>query len=229
MSIYYRCHELAWRYSLWYSAGVLSVAFGGLLAYAIAKMRGIGGYDGWRWIFIIEGLFTFCLDALFKVWAPNWPEQSTKLLTPQEKDLLERRPQLDKSSEAKCTGSIARHFFGFSRIGKSGSASSCSLPYRTCRAHAVLRSYDPQGNGLHGFSGAGSYWAVAGIVGLIVAWVSDRLRDRYALIMLAVVLGSIGLILLLCGQYVSVSVRYVSLFFIVTRQPSIKSSSFLGY
>lgn len=47
MSFYYQRHELAWRYSIWYVAGMLAIAFGGFLAYAIAKMHGIGGYNGW--------------------------------------------------------------------------------------------------------------------------------------------------------------------------------------
>jgi hypothetical protein len=33
-------------------------AFSGLLAYAIVKMDGVGGLEGWRWIFILEGLLT---------------------------------------------------------------------------------------------------------------------------------------------------------------------------
>jgi hypothetical protein len=32
----------------------LAGSFGGLLAAAIALMDGIGGKDGWAWIFIIE-------------------------------------------------------------------------------------------------------------------------------------------------------------------------------
>lgn len=35
----------------------LSGAFSGLLAAAIRQMDGVGGYAGWRWIFIIEGAY----------------------------------------------------------------------------------------------------------------------------------------------------------------------------
>ena len=31
----------------------LAGAFGGILAWGIAHMRGVGGYNGWRWIFIL--------------------------------------------------------------------------------------------------------------------------------------------------------------------------------
>lgn len=35
----------------------LSGAFSGLLAAGITQMDGVGGYAGWRWIFIIEGAY----------------------------------------------------------------------------------------------------------------------------------------------------------------------------
>ncbi|KAF5534158.1 tartrate transporter [Fusarium phyllophilum] len=38
----------------------------GLFAYAIAKMDGIGGQGGWRWIFFIEGIFTIVMS--FVTW-----------------------------------------------------------------------------------------------------------------------------------------------------------------
>ncbi|CAH0017059.1 unnamed protein product [Clonostachys rhizophaga] len=46
------------RMSLLYCAAAMSGAFSGLLAAAIAKMSGIAGYNGWRWIFITEGILT---------------------------------------------------------------------------------------------------------------------------------------------------------------------------
>jgi len=37
-----------------FSASILAGSFGGLLAFAIAKMNGLSGKPGWAWIFIIE-------------------------------------------------------------------------------------------------------------------------------------------------------------------------------
>lgn len=36
-----------------YGAAAMSGAFSGLLAAAIAEMRGLGGLLGWQWIFIL--------------------------------------------------------------------------------------------------------------------------------------------------------------------------------
>lgn len=58
LSAYYPRFELQWRLGVLLCSTALASAFGGLLAYAIAGMAGTGGYLGWRWIFIIEGLIS---------------------------------------------------------------------------------------------------------------------------------------------------------------------------
>lgn len=58
-----------------------------LLAYALGNMAGIGGYNGWRWIFIVEGLATVLLAALSKLFIPDWPE-TAKFLNTEERELL---------------------------------------------------------------------------------------------------------------------------------------------
>lgn len=46
ISMYYKRQELQWRMSMFFCASTLAGAFGGLLAYAFAKMAGIAGYGG---------------------------------------------------------------------------------------------------------------------------------------------------------------------------------------
>ena len=53
-------------------------------------MAGIGGYNGWRWIFIIEGLVTVLVACIAKIFVVDWPETS-KFLSPSERTLLLRR------------------------------------------------------------------------------------------------------------------------------------------
>lgn len=47
--MYYTRFELQWRLSLFFSASIIAGAISGLLAYAIANMKGVGGYNAWRW------------------------------------------------------------------------------------------------------------------------------------------------------------------------------------
>ncbi|TXT13282.1 hypothetical protein VHUM_00649 [Vanrija humicola] len=60
-STWYPRHMLQVRIAIFYTASALAGAFSGLLAFALAKMHGLGGYAGWSWIFIIEGLATTLL------------------------------------------------------------------------------------------------------------------------------------------------------------------------
>ena len=94
ISMYYKRYELQLRVSLFFSASILAGAFSGLLAYGIAHMGGVANYGAWRWIFILEGLFT-CLVAVVGYWTiPDWPE-TAKFLVPHERELLIRRLALD--------------------------------------------------------------------------------------------------------------------------------------
>jgi MFS family permease len=92
ISMYYKRYELQWRLSVFFAASILAGAFGGLFAYALAHMDGIGGYRGWRWIFIIEGLLTIVVVLSLKVFGgiADWPE-SAQFLTPDEKVLVLQR------------------------------------------------------------------------------------------------------------------------------------------
>lgn len=46
IGMYYKRHELQWRLSVFFCAAILAGAVGGLLAFALVKMGGLGGYAG---------------------------------------------------------------------------------------------------------------------------------------------------------------------------------------
>lgn len=53
LSMWYKRNEQHYRVALFFSAASLAGAFGGILAYGIGFMGGIGGLGAWRWIFIL--------------------------------------------------------------------------------------------------------------------------------------------------------------------------------
>ena len=57
-------------------------------------MAGISGYNGWRWIFIIEGLLTVVVAAIAYPFIADWPE-TAKFLNADERQLLLRRMDED--------------------------------------------------------------------------------------------------------------------------------------
>lgn len=62
--MWYCRHEAQLRQALFFSAASIAGAFSGLLAFAISKMDGVGSLEGWRWIFILEGLLTVVVAVI---------------------------------------------------------------------------------------------------------------------------------------------------------------------
>ncbi|CAF0905850.1 unnamed protein product [Adineta steineri] len=95
LSSWYKRRELSWRISILFSAAALAGAFGGVLAYGISQMRGIGGQEGWRWIFYIEGIVTVVVGAVAFFLINDFPSDRPKFLTEEECDRTITRLQND--------------------------------------------------------------------------------------------------------------------------------------
>ncbi|KAF2667736.1 MFS general substrate transporter [Microthyrium microscopicum] len=90
LSRWYRRSELQFRVGLFFSAAGAAGAFSGLLAYAISFMHGTRGLEGWRWIFILEGILTV-LVALLAFWGvSDYPEKATFLTEEERAFTIER-------------------------------------------------------------------------------------------------------------------------------------------
>ncbi|KAK6457900.1 allantoate permease [Scheffersomyces xylosifermentans] len=58
LSTYYKSRELPIRLSwLWVTLSVVQIG-GAIFSLAILRLRGLFGWEGWRWLFLIEGLIT---------------------------------------------------------------------------------------------------------------------------------------------------------------------------
>lgn len=85
---WYSPHEVHTRMTVFYSGASLASAFSGLLAYAIGHLDHTWGYRGWRFIYVIEGLFSIFFGVCaFFVLSPN-PAKAGKWLTAEEKRFL---------------------------------------------------------------------------------------------------------------------------------------------
>ncbi|EKG14584.1 Major facilitator superfamily [Macrophomina phaseolina MS6] len=99
ITMWYRRHECGLRMAVFFSAATAAGAFGGLLARGIAEMDGVGGRNGWAWIFILEGLLTFGVAVAAFFIMHDYPE-TAKFLDEGEKREVTRRLKLDRSSLA---------------------------------------------------------------------------------------------------------------------------------
>ncbi|KAH7913270.1 MFS general substrate transporter [Hygrophoropsis aurantiaca] len=85
ISLWYPRAEQAKRIAIFFSAATVAGAFGGLLAYGIERMEGIGGLHGWQWIaicfrqFCLEGILTIIVACVSFFFVHDYPETATFL------------------------------------------------------------------------------------------------------------------------------------------------------
>lgn len=102
LSLWYRRRDVAKRIAIFFSAATVAGAFGGILAYGIERMEGIGGLHGWQWIFCLEGLVTMVIAFGSYFTMHDYPTTAT-FLTDDEKKAIGRMLQED-------TQGLATHY-----------------------------------------------------------------------------------------------------------------------
>ncbi|KAK4183726.1 major facilitator superfamily domain-containing protein [Podospora australis] len=200
LTMVYKREEQARRVSYLFVCAALSGAFGGLLAYCLLKMDGVGGYAGWRWVYIIEGIFSFLIAFLIWFGLPNDPSNAY-FLNKEEKAMMRVRA-LQRAqymgSEEFSWDEIWTEFKDF-KLWISGAIQFCQdillygfstfLPsIITSMGHSSIEA---------------QYltipvYILGGIVFLSLAFISDHLCIRGPFILFANVFGIVGYILIIC-------------------------------
>ncbi|KAG6917093.1 hypothetical protein DXG01_003982 [Tephrocybe rancida] len=190
--------------STFFSTAFLSGAFSGILAYSIIQMDGVGKRPGWAWIFILEGLFivVFGLTAFYTL--PRSPaharflnEKEVFVITQlKESGATGRDNEADAFSWRKVkqvfllpqVWMLAVIFFldDIFVYGLAYFTPSIVAGLGYTNAHAQLFSVPP--------------FAVAFVVTMIGAYVSDRFGARGYVSMFAGILATIGFAMYL-GAY----------------------------
>ncbi|TFY60145.1 hypothetical protein EVJ58_g5331 [Rhodofomes roseus] len=101
LALWYPREAQAQRFAIYVAATNLSGAFGGLLAYAIEKMNGIGGLAGWSWI--VEGLVTVIIAVSSALVMQDFPDTATFLSSEERTWLLDtlKKDTVSSSKELK--------------------------------------------------------------------------------------------------------------------------------
>ncbi|KAH7888879.1 major facilitator superfamily domain-containing protein [Phlebopus sp. FC_14] len=89
ISLWYPRAEQSKRIAIFFSAATVAGAFGGLLAYGIEKMEGIGGLHGWQWIFCLEGLATMLVAFTAFFFMYDYPETASFLTETERRHVIE--------------------------------------------------------------------------------------------------------------------------------------------
>nr|ODO00972.1 hypothetical protein L204_01697 [Cryptococcus depauperatus CBS 7855] len=216
---WYKRDEINKRCAFFFGGAVLAGAFGSLLGYGLSKMKGVGGKQGWSWIFIIEGLLTLVI-AVASFWMiHDWPD-TAKFLTPLEREMVLSRLKSEQGLVSGTGESYNKK--AFKRALSDWKVYCLMLMYIgaaeplyrrvRCLAALALRADRRHSGSLFTpsiIAALGKYtvsesllltvppYVLMFITTMGTAWLSDRLKLRGPVLMAWSLVGAIGYLLLL--------------------------------
>ncbi|KAI6126508.1 MFS general substrate transporter [Pisolithus sp. B1] len=98
LTMWYPKYMLQRRFAIFLGAATSAGAFSGILAYGINFMNGDGGYQGWSWIFILEGIATVVVGCVALLIMVDYPS-TAKFLTPNERQCIVQRREFSEVDE----------------------------------------------------------------------------------------------------------------------------------
>lgn len=104
ISCWYRRKEQQLRFAFLQTGEVFILATGGIVNYGLQKLSGHGRLEGWRWMFLVQGLAACVLGSTTYWWIPMLPdsghEKSFCFLSKEENALAVARIEDDRKDSA---------------------------------------------------------------------------------------------------------------------------------
>ena len=76
ISTWYRREELQLRFAFLQCGEVFVLATGGIVNFGLNKLNGRGGFKGWQWMYIVQGLCACVIGVVTYWWIVDFPEKS---------------------------------------------------------------------------------------------------------------------------------------------------------
>ncbi|KAF1996007.1 MFS general substrate transporter [Amniculicola lignicola CBS 123094] len=106
LSYFYKHHELSLRLGFFWTGMYIADILAAFLAYGLLHMRGVQGHEGWRWLFMIEGIITLAVGLSAYVFMPpgpcqtaNWARGKKGWFTAREEEIMVNRVIRDDPSK----------------------------------------------------------------------------------------------------------------------------------
>ncbi|KAH8807841.1 retrograde regulation protein 2 [Xylogone sp. PMI_703] len=217
LSCWYPRYQLQKRNAVFYLIGSMASALSGILAYGLMQMKGQAGLNGWRWIFIMEGVLTCVAGIIGYFLIVDFPENSKKswkflderqasyVVAVIERDRADAIPEPFRLG-AYLKNALDLKVWAFAALFMLTTTNSYAIAYFL---PIILRS------GM-GFDLAKSQclvappYVAAAIVMFAQAYYADKLHIRGPVVVLNAIIGLIGLPLL--GFVTNNGVRYFGVF-----------------
>ncbi|KAH8676132.1 major facilitator superfamily domain-containing protein [Xylariales sp. PMI_506] len=217
ISMYYTKKEAAIRFSWFFNFALAGPFFSGLLAYAIQNINGYDGYQGWRWVFIIEGLMTIAISTLVILFCPNFPQHAQSwFLKPDERDHVIAHLEASRGTETKGSAVDSVPIW---RVLVDWRIHLFTMCFFCCDITAAsISAFSPTILTELGWTNTVAQlmsmpiWATGIVSAFSVTWLASRLNIRFPFILGSICFQLIGWIIM--KVYVpQVGVRYMALFF----------------
>ncbi|SMQ50285.1 unnamed protein product [Zymoseptoria tritici ST99CH_3D7] len=193
--------------------------FGGVLAYGLQQMDGLGGLEGWRWIFIMEGVITAIIALVGYTFLIDFPEDAHKtksFLTSEEIKIMVDRVERDRGDAHVTPFSLKNYlvqgkdwkvwFFALN-FGLSGLVTYVVSYFLPIILRNTLGFYVVQAQCL-----TAPCYAFSFLLGFIESYLSDKYNLRGPVLIFNALLEIIGIAIL--GYASQPYVRYFGAFLI---------------
>ncbi|PSR81957.1 major facilitator superfamily domain-containing protein [Coniella lustricola] len=192
--------ELALRIGIFYTAASLSGAFGGLLARGLSAIGPRGGLEGWRWIFIIEGLLTVLCGLLALALLANHLATASFLTSDEQAFALRRlagEARFSTASEREETFQWAEVRRGILNVQIWLSSTAYFAILAGLYSFGLFLPTIINGLGITSNSNQTQLWsvipyAVATPVTVLIAFLSDRLQLRGVIMLFTLPVAILG-------------------------------------
>ncbi|KAH0427677.1 major facilitator superfamily transporter [Colletotrichum camelliae] len=138
MSFWYKPEERAFRIAIFLGSATLAGAFGGVIAYGVGHMNGVHGMEGWRWLFIVEGVPSVVMGFTVVLFMPSYPENASWLSNEEKSFQIQRLGENSSKGNAKLNWPDAKetlkdlrlwvHYFTYLCLGVAVSSLSLFAP-----------------------------------------------------------------------------------------------------
>ncbi|KAI5948645.1 hypothetical protein KGF57_005390 [Candida theae] len=106
--------EVTRRAGFYYIGQYLGILTSGLLSGAIVRtLGGVGGYEAWQWIFIVDGIISFAVGIIGIYMIPGTPEDCYSIFLSDDDIRIARRRMRKDQKDAKPRENAFYHFFSW--------------------------------------------------------------------------------------------------------------------